>query len=108
MPLSGTERVYRRVRYARPRVPDDSALFAQAFVEELNVVRFQAGMQPMTLDPAQSETATRLAPQYFAALMGNQDERVADQVALGLLAGWDVEGATPRGSARFGLNPSSR
>lgn len=84
------------MRYSTPRVVGDPAQFAAAFTEELNGVRTQAGLPPVSLEGPQSATATRVAPHYFAALAGKHEERVADVVALGLLAGWEVEGGDIR------------
>ncbi len=100
-------RVYRRFDYTSARPIADVALFTSAFLDELNGVRARAGLRPVTLDAAQSATATRVAPHFFAAMTGTGSERVADQAILGLLAGWDVEGDIRSGSFAFGAVPET-
>ena len=87
-----SDRVFRRFDYTEARPLVDPAEFSQTFLETLNEVRKRAGRRAVTLDPTQSETATRVAPHYFAAVLGEGEETVADLAALGLIAGWDVEG----------------
>jgi hypothetical protein len=106
-PRGGDERVYRRFEYTSSRPVADAALFRAAFLEELNGVRARAGLRPVTLDAAQSETATRVAPHFFAAMAGVEDERLADQAALGLMAGWNVEGEIRSAGIAFGSVPET-
>lgn len=106
-PRGGEHRVYRRFAYTDTRPIADAAVFTPAFLEELNGVRARAGLDAVTHDPAQSETATRVAPHFFAAMAGAGDERMADQAALGLLAGWDVEGDVRSGGIAFGAVPET-
>ena len=56
----------------------------------INQTRAQAQLPPLELSSAQSQTAARLAPHYFAAVLGSEPELVADKVVLGMRAGWDV------------------
>jgi hypothetical protein len=63
----------------------------------LNHIRQIAGKGPLTLAEAQSETATELTPHFFAALYGKQPALIADRVALGLRAGWDIPTAVRDG-----------
>ena len=53
-------------------------------------VRAKAGLKPLRYSDPQSLTAEKLAPHYFAALAGLESEMVAEQVILGLRAGWEV------------------
>jgi hypothetical protein len=76
--------------------PDTGASFG-GMVQELNDIRRQAGLPLLRLAEQESQTAAQLAPHYFAAIGGAADDAVADQVALGLRAGWDV-----RGTVRYG------
>jgi len=73
----------------------------------VNGVRGQAGLGALTLSPAQSATATRVAPYYFAALNGQAPETMADQVVLGLRAGWDVPGVVRYGQFTASLSLQS-
>jgi hypothetical protein len=69
---------------------------AAAFLEALNALRVQLGRAPLKLAPAQSEQLTQMVPPYLAASR-NQDAQRADRIALGLIAGWKVEGAVTEG-----------
>jgi hypothetical protein len=66
-----------------------------ALVEEINRVRKDAGLEAVTLAERESATAARLAPHFFSSFGG--DDTSSDQVALGLLAGWEVEGMVRNG-----------
>ncbi len=59
-------------------------------VQEINRVRAEASLPPVRLAEQESAVATRLAPHYFTGFGGA--DGTADQVALGLLAGWEVDG----------------
>jgi hypothetical protein len=57
----------------------------------INGVRAAAGSQPLRATAAQSEAVKKVAPHYFANMFAEDvDAEVADVVALGLMAGWDV------------------
>jgi hypothetical protein len=56
----------------------------------VNEVRHGAGLSEVALAPQESAVAERVAPHYFAAVAGSEPELVADEVVLGLRAGWDV------------------
>jgi len=71
----------------------------QAVVAELNRVRAEAGLKAVQLATAQSGMNQKVAAQLFDAEIRG-DQEVADLIALGLLAGWDVPG-TIRGGAVF-------
>lgn len=76
--------------------PGDAAL-GSALLDQINAVRKEAGLGAVRLSDAQSRTAAQLAPYYFAALSGGAEPTFADKVALGLLAGWDVDGMVREG-----------
>lgn len=69
---------------------------AAGLVASLNQVRAAAGLAPVALAPAQSETAVLLAPHYFAAESTRQSEPV-DAIAVGVMAGWQVDGPVRAG-----------
>jgi hypothetical protein len=69
----------------------------------INQARAEAQLAPLALAPAQSQTATRLAPHFFAALAGAEPELLADKVVLGLRAGWDVGAPLRYGQFTSGL-----
>jgi hypothetical protein len=82
--------------YAKLARPSGEAPTAslEDMTKEINRIRAEAKLPPVRLADQQSRTATLLAPHYF----GNNDrEAVADQVALGLLAGWQVDGMVRTG-----------
>ena len=96
-PRDGDERHFRRDSYAPARSVSDAAELPAAFLELLNGVRADASLPPLALDRAQTDTATRVAPYYFAALLGESPDSVAELVALGMLAGWNVDGIVQNG-----------
>ena len=66
-----------------------------AMLDRLNAVRVRAKLAPLALAAKQSLENPRLAGTLFdASLQG--DAGTADRAAIGLLAGWDVEGGTIR------------
>jgi len=96
-PHGGEERVFSRFAYAPARPVADAAALSAAFTEVLNGVRGSAGLRPLTLDTQQSQAAERIAPYYFAALVGEAPPSAADLIALGMLAGWKVDGIVQEG-----------
>lgn len=67
-------------------LPEDDAGIARVFLDRANGVRNAAGLPPLVVAEKQSATAARLAPHYF----GERHAGVSDQIALGMLAGWDL------------------
>lgn len=61
------------------------------FIGLLNQVREEAGMTPVEHAAAQSAAIQSIAEQ-FAAASRQDDEAVANKLALGIMAGWDVTG----------------
>jgi len=95
--------------YARP-APEDVAPGGAAggdtvrsFHDAINRVRAAASLSAVALAPAQTETARRVAPHFFAALFGLKPEILADKMALGLRAGWDVDGRISHGLITWGV-----
>lgn len=89
------------VDYHRPRAGRSVAIalpkdFAPKLVSELNRLRARVHAQPLTLETRESEVAHRVAPLYFGAYEGTVDPSYGDVVALGLMAGWDVQGPIRR------------
>ncbi|AKJ07622.1 hypothetical protein [Archangium gephyra] len=99
-PSGEAQKVYQR----RPLEGQPAALTAngvdnvKAFLGLVNQVRQRAGIAPLHLEGRQSEVAGRVAPHYFRALSGNAPTMVADTIAMGMQAGWDVEGAVLEGT----------
>ncbi|WP_437732630.1 hypothetical protein [Sorangium sp. So ce1335] len=80
------------------RPAESAAEFTRLVLEQLNVARAEAGLRPVTLAARESATATRLAPRFFASAAEDTERPDADLIALGLLAGWEVEGTIRDGN----------
>lgn len=80
-----------------PRVFRTDEELVTALAEVLNPLRAEAGRGPLRLAPRQSEQLAQLAPHYWASISGKRPRDVADRVALGVLAGWKVDGTVMRG-----------
>jgi hypothetical protein len=65
--------------------------FQDSLLTALNRIRRAAHEDPLALETRQSRFNTQLAPQFFQASYGDDGER-SDRIALGVLAGWDVDG----------------
>jgi hypothetical protein len=96
-PSSRTLDVYRAPRLSAPHPARDLESIPGDIAALLNGVRLEAGLEPVTLDPVQSQVATRLAPHFFSAMFARSPDVHADLVALGMLAGWGVEGIVESG-----------
>lgn len=83
-PAGSPSNVWRRPRGGGDATRDD---FAARFLAAVNALRTSAGLGALAEVPKQSAVAAALAPYYFAA----GDAADADRIALGMMAGWDVE-----------------
>jgi len=88
---------YRRPSFTKERRTTNIDAARVEFVAALNDLREDVGLGPLVESEAQSAIASILAPYYFAAVLGVTAETDADLVALGLLAGWNVEGVLQSG-----------
>ena len=78
-------------------------------VAGLNDVRIQAGLRPVQLAAAESARAMRLADHFFAATLARGiSSEESDEIALGLLAGWQLEGLIRDGRFTSMLAPHTR
>jgi hypothetical protein len=77
----------------------------QAILAGLNEVRARARLGPVALAPRQSETNARVAGALEEAAL-KRDDPAADRIALGLLAGWDVDGLIRGGEFYVGVAPT--
>ena len=75
---------------AKPEHLEREEDFVPAVLVELNRVRQQAGLLPVRLAEAESKTAAQLAKASMASEANGRPE-VADTIALGLVAGWQVD-----------------
>lgn len=66
-------------------------------LEGVNRARQNANVGTLTLAPKQTSVNEQLAPHFFNAEVAN-DGKTGDLVALGLIAGWDVEGTIKHGN----------
>jgi hypothetical protein len=90
---------YRAQRVGEPRPIQDGKDFPAVALELVNGVRRGAAIEPIRLAREQSSVASSVTPALFAAMLSEEQSQAArvDQIALGLLAGWDVTGGTIRG-----------
>jgi hypothetical protein len=88
---------YQRPSYGVKREVTTAQAVRSRFVELLNDVRAEAGLQPVVEAKNQSAVASELAPHYFAAARGLAPERNVDIVVMGMLAGWSVDGVLQTG-----------
>ncbi len=95
-PAGKPEQPYAHAPASADGLPSGDAAISAALLGGINAVRTEAALPGVRSAEAQSRTATQLAPYYFASRYGG-DSAVADKVALGLLAGWDVDGMVREG-----------
>ena len=76
----------------------DPATFTEALLARINAVREQANLPVLEHAQGQSRTATRLAPHYFAAQIAGSDVALRDTIAMGMYAGWEVDGVIVDGT----------
>jgi hypothetical protein len=88
---------YRRPSYGKKRNATTAQGVRSRFVEMLNDVRKEAGLQPLVESKNQSAVASELAPHYFAAARGLSEEQNLDVIVMGMLAGWNVDGVLQTG-----------
>ena len=105
---------FRRRFYTSPYEPGPRESLDAVIASELNRVRARVGLAPLELAPAQGRTAAALAPHYFAAVRGTETpggrtaREVQELVAVGMVAGWDVEGVVADGSFSAARAPRTR
>ncbi len=103
-PKGKPQDTYTRSSIGSPRHVSDGGTAAIRLVEMANEVRKRAGMSPLALSERQSRDAAQLAPHFFASMIGGNQPMpggpgsAADVVALGMMAGWNVEGVVQRGA----------
>jgi len=81
---------------------------AHDFVARVNALRATAGMHPVDLDARESADGALLAPHYFGAMLGFEPSTWADVIALGLEAGWHVDGPVEWGRMCSEVSPGAR
>jgi hypothetical protein len=88
---------YRPVVYGVDEVAPDSRAFRDSLYASLNQARVAAGLRPLAIEAQQASLNERLSPRLFDSL-ARGDLALADRIALGLLAGWDVGGVIRNGA----------
>jgi hypothetical protein len=76
-----------------------------AILDAVNQARARAGLQPLSLATRQAAENTRLAGTLIDALF-ERDDAAGDRIALGLLAGWEVDGLIRNGYFYVGRTPT--
>jgi hypothetical protein len=84
---------YKVKSHGAPAPVTSAPELATHLLARINDVRKAAKLSPVALAPKQSAENERLAGTLLDAAMGADDDS-ADRAAIGLLAGWDVEGGT--------------
>ncbi len=96
----GRDVVYKARSFGAPAPVHTAADFTSALLDRLNGVRRLAKLAPLTLAPKQSDENARLVGTIFDAGVKG-DSATVDRAAIGLLAGWNVEGGTIRNGYFF-------
>jgi hypothetical protein len=96
----GSSARYQAKSLGTPAPVDTLPAFTSALVDRVNGVRSAAKMAPLTLARKQSAENERLAGTILDAAV-TQDDDATEKAAIGLLAGWDVEGGTIRNGGFF-------
>lgn len=84
-------------------LPADVAAWGPTLVEAINGRRTALGLESVAHDPAESAGITGLVAPFDAAITGRLDPREADQVAMGVMAGWAVQGHVLEGAFAHGM-----
>ena len=96
-----------RLHVSGPPMPvTDGATFTASLAKEVNRVRAQGQLTPLSLAEKQSTVDARLAGTLVDATMKKRID--ADQISLGLLAGWDVDGTIRSGNLFIALVGATR
>ncbi len=91
-PSGGAADRWERGRYGGSGTVEDPDAFAERLLVEVNRLRRRAGAQLLALEAGESQLAVKLAPFYFGSSLGLLEDSYGDLVALGLMAGWQVDG----------------
>jgi hypothetical protein len=81
--------------------------FGATLLSGLNRIRAAAGVGQLSLELEQSRTNGRLAPHLFLGSLTHDADEL-NTIALGALAGWDVQGTIRDGGIFFGSVNSTR
>lgn len=90
-PMGAPSGIYRRSSLFLSAAPVTTSP-REEFFSVVNLVRREASLSPVVLAMGQSDLAERVAPHYFATATKRETGSDADQIALGMMAGWEVNG----------------
>ncbi len=93
--------LYRAPSSGRPALVEAPSELSAAIIDGVNTVRARARLVPLAPATHQGAENTRLAGTLIDALL-ERDDTVGDRIALGLIAGWEVDGLIRRGSLYVG------
>lgn len=96
-PAGAPTKMYARLARDAAAAPASGAPRLVDMVQEINRVRKDAGLAPVRIAEQESRTVARLTPHYFAGMREGGSTQVSEQVALGLRAGWEVDGIVRHG-----------
>lgn len=96
------------MQQAASRLVSSAEEFESYALAEVNAVRKQAGLHPLAPEAKQALATRALAPHFFHAVHVSGDDAQADTIALGLLAGYDVERTIRHGGFVASLVPATR
>jgi hypothetical protein len=98
----GSQLAYTPRRFGPPAPVHTTQDMAGALIDGLNRVRRDAKLAPLAMADKQSAQNTRLAGTLVDAMIAS-DDGSAERAALGLLAGWDVDGLIRHGTFFVGV-----
>ncbi|MGC4090088.1 MAG: hypothetical protein QM756_19840 [Polyangiaceae bacterium] len=104
---ASSELAYQARAYGENQTVTEPRAFRAAFLDGLNQMRKRAGVGELQLEDAQSSTNERLAPHFFENSFSGK-EWLIEEIGLGLLAGWDVNGMIRSGAVFSAASQSSR
>ncbi|HLK38822.1 MAG TPA: hypothetical protein VKU41_18805 [Polyangiaceae bacterium] len=98
---------YRPRALGPPALVADAAGLTSALLDAINRTRVQAALRPLALATKQSAHNLRLAGTFIDASFKHREDD-ADRIALGLVAGWEVDGTIRDGSLFVGMVAPTR
>jgi hypothetical protein len=98
---------YRTRTSGVPAPVSDVVSFTSALLGAVNRVRAEGKLAPLSLATKQSAQSARLVGTLIDASVNGKND-VGDGIALGLLAGWDVEGTIRSGQLLFAVVAPTR
>ena len=85
----------------------DGAAFREALNGALNDARKAAGAPELRIEARQAAWNDRVTPSFYRAML-SKDQKLGEQAALAMLAGWDVDGTIRDAGFFAGMMPNER